>query len=215
MLLPNHSFLPHLLPPGCSQDLVLLAFGEICLHRRIGNTLLHLSCEKGQLVQRICDVKWTRKAKPRTNTCLWCFAEFTSIRDDAHTCSPRCRMAFSRSREEAELRDHLAQERDFERLKRFRSLRRENKVYQQWALERKAFEKRISQALLQRDSEQLVIAFHEMRMAPFKVHTRRLVFYPYRSFARYCRERWHLNPKKVETLINPFINPVISRSQQK
>jgi len=54
-----------------------------------------------------------------------------------------------------------------------------------------------------------------MRMASFKVHTRRLVFYPYRSFARYCRERWHLNPKKVETLINPFINPVISRSQQK
>jgi hypothetical protein len=119
-------------------------------------------------------------------------------------------MAFSRSREDAELRDQIRSQSDYERLKRLRTERRQAKVYQQWALERKAFEQRISAALLQRDSEQLAIAFHEMRMASFKVQTRRLVFYPYRSFARYCRERWHLDPRKVEKLINPFLNPVIA-----
>ena len=75
-------------------------------------------------------MKWTRKAKPQTRQCLWCFAEFKSIRWDARTCSPRCRMALSRSPETAELRAELAQERDDKRLKRLRTLARENKVYQ-------------------------------------------------------------------------------------
>jgi hypothetical protein len=74
---------------------------------------------------------------------------------DAQTCSPRCRMALSRSPEAAELRAQLRSRRDFERLKRLRSERRQNKIYQQWKLDRKAFEKRIFNALLRHDSEQL------------------------------------------------------------
>lgn len=118
-------------------------------------------------------------------------------------------MAFFRSPVEAELRAQLRSERDLERLKRLRSAHRQNKVYQQWALKRKAFEKRIAQALVDHDSEQLAIAFHELREDSFGVHTHRLLFYPYHSFASYCRERWHLDPEKVEKLINPFLNPVI------
>ena len=154
-------------------------------------------------------MKWTRKAKPRTQTCLWCDAEFPAIRSDAQTCSPKCRMALSRSQDLAELRAQLRSGRDYDRLKRLRSERRENKVYQQWVLKRKAFEKRIAQALVDHDSEQLAIAFHELREDSFGVHTHRLLFYPYHSFASYCRERWHLDPEKVEKLINPFLNPVI------
>jgi hypothetical protein len=133
---------------------------------------------------------------------------------DAQTCSPRCRMALSRSPEAAELRAQLRSRRDFERLKRLRSERRQNKIYQQWKLDRKAFEKRIFNALLGHDSEQLALAFYELRQAAPGVRTRRLVFYPYRSFASYCRGRWHLDPEKVEKLINPFINPVIMQLER-
>jgi hypothetical protein len=120
-------------------------------------------------------------------------------------------MALSRSPEEAELRAELRSGRDDHRLKRLRSAGRENKVYQQWALELKAFEKRISQALVDHDSEQLAIAFHDLREAARVPRTRRLVFYPYRSFRSYCAGRWHLDPEKVGRMINQFINPVIAQ----
>jgi hypothetical protein len=123
-------------------------------------------------------------------------------------------MALSR---DPEIGAELRREHDFERLKRLRSERRENKVYQQWACERKAFEKRIAQALVDHDSEQLAIAFYELREAARAMITKthRLLFYPYRSFAIYCRKRWHLDPQKVGKLINPFLNPVIARRIQK
>jgi len=126
-------------------------------------------------------------------------------------------MAFFRSPVEAELRAQLRSERDLERLKRLRSAHRQNKVYQQWALKRKAFEKRIAQALVDHDSEQLAIAFYELREAAdaMLTKTRRLRFYPYRSFAIYCREPWHLDPQKVEKLSSPFLNPALAQIIQK
>jgi hypothetical protein len=120
-------------------------------------------------------------------------------------------MALSRDPNEAELRAQLRSGRDFARLKRLRLERRQNKTYQQWKMNRKAFEKRISNALLQHNSEQLAIAFDELREAASLVRTRRLVFYPYRSFASYLRGRWYLDPEKVQKLTNPFSNPVILR----
>jgi hypothetical protein len=123
-------------------------------------------------------------------------------------------MALSRSPEQAELRAQLRSGRDYDRLKHLRSVGRENKVYQQWACQRKAFEKRISQALVDHDSEQLAIAFYELRNAAFKVPTRRLCFYPYRSFVSYCHGRWHLDPDKVKKLINPFLNPMVSHLER-
>ena len=119
-------------------------------------------------------------------------------------------MALSRDPNEAELRAQLRSGRDFERLKRLRLERRQNKIYQQWKMDRKAFEKRISNALLQHDSEQLAIAFYELRDAARVPRTRRLVFYPYRAFASYCRGRWHLDPEKVAELINAYLNPAIA-----
>jgi hypothetical protein len=116
-------------------------------------------------------------------------------------------MALSRSPEEAELRAQLRSG----RLKRLRKERRENKIYEQWALERKALEKRISGALLSQDSDQLAKAFHELREAARKPNTRRLVYYPYRSFTSYCCGRWHLDPEKVKRLINPLLNHAIAK----
>ena len=101
-------------------------------------------------------------------------------------------------------------------MKRSRSDARENKVYQQWALERKALEKRISRALVDHDSDQLARAFYELyeTARTMTTKTRRLRFYPYRSFASYCRGRWHLDPEKVGKLINPFLNPVITQLER-
>jgi hypothetical protein len=120
-------------------------------------------------------------------------------------------MALSRSQEEAQLRVQLRSQRDFERLKRLKSERRENKVYQQWDQKRKAFEKQIAHALVDHDSEQLAIAFCGLSEAALAMvaKTRRLRFSPYRSFASYCRERWHLDPEKVSELINPYLNPAV------
>jgi hypothetical protein len=122
-------------------------------------------------------------------------------------------MALSRSLEATE-RAQLAQERDLDRLKRLRTLVRENKIYEQWALQRKALEKRIAQALVDHDSAQLARAFYCLRQAAREVRTRRLVFYPYRSFKSYCPGRWHLDFGKVEKLINPFLNPVIGQLER-
>jgi hypothetical protein len=124
-------------------------------------------------------------------------------------------MAFFRSPEEAELRAQLRSERDYQQLKRLRKERRENKIYEQWALERKVLEKRISGALLSQDSDQLAKAFHELREAAKKPNTRRLVYYPYRSFTSYCCGRWHLDPEKVKRLINPFLNSVIAQEYKR
>ena len=88
-------------------------------------------------------------------------------------------MALSRSPEAAELRAQLRSRRDFERLKRLRSERRQNKIYQQWKLDRKAFEKRIFNALLGHDFEPLALAFYELRQAAPGVRTRILRNLPF------------------------------------
>jgi hypothetical protein len=158
-------------------------------------------------------MKWTRKAKPRTDTCLWCSAEFQAIRWDARFCSPKCRKAFSRDPECAEFRRPAA----LQKLKALGAQHRSN-IDRQWRLERKTFEKRITRALLDRDSDQLAKALYELREASRETPTRRLVFYPYRSWKRYCIERWGLDPEKVLKLTSPLFNPVIAeylRTRQK
>ena len=53
----------------------------------------------------------------------------------------------------------------------------------------------------------MAIALYELKTAfPY---TRRLKFYPYRSFDRYCQGRWQLDPEKVRELTNSSLNPVI------
>ena len=150
-------------------------------------------------------MRWTRKAKPRIQNCLWCFAEFEAIRSDAWTCSPKCRMALSR---DPEIGARLRGDRNLKRLKKLGDQHRIS-ADQQWKLDRKALEKRIAQALLDKDSGQLAIALYELETA--SPYTRRLKFYPYRSFDRYCQGRWQLDPEKVRELTNSFLNPVIAQ----
>jgi len=150
-------------------------------------------------------MKWTRKAKPQTKTCLWCDAEFTAIRWDARCCSVKCRKAWSRDPDCAEFRRPAA----LQRLKRLGASYRIT-VDQQWKLDRKALEKRISQALLDQDNDQLAIALYELRMAPQRGHS--LKYYPYRSFRRYCAGRWQLDPERVAVLTNSLMNPALAQS---
>jgi len=109
-------------------------------------------------------------------------------------------MALSR---DPETGAQLLAERNLKRLKKL-GAQHEISVDQQWKLDRKALEKRITRALLDKDSGQLAIALYNLRDASRKALTRGLKFYPYRSFASYCRGRWQLDPEKVEKLINPF-----------
>jgi len=140
---------------------------------------------------------WTRRAEKQLNFCAACENEFYAMRSDARFCSARCRQRFCRSKEGS-----------LERLKR---LAKHHSIGadQQWALARKALENRIAQALVNHDSDQLARAFHQLRYHELRYASRRFPFHPYRSFATYCRERWHLDPEKVSKLINPFLNSVI------
>jgi hypothetical protein len=156
-------------------------------------------------------MKWTRKAKPQTKNCMWCSAEFTAIRWDAWFCSPRCRKAWSRDPECAEFRRPAA-------LAKLKRLAKQHKITvdDQWRAKRKTFEKRITQALLAKDSNQLAVALYELRRASTGM-SRSLKYYPYRSFKSYYQGRWHLDPEKVERLTNSLMNPVLAqylRSQQ-
>jgi hypothetical protein len=104
---------------------------------------------------------WTRLAEKQENFCVVCEEEFYAIRSDARCCSARCRMRFCRSEEG--------------KMKRFKRLAKQHssQALQQWKLDRKALENRIAQALVDHDSDQLAIAFYEMRDAPFPPGKRR------------------------------------------
>jgi hypothetical protein len=140
---------------------------------------------------------WTRLAEKQWCLCASCEKEFYAIRSDARFCSARCRQHFCRSKDGK-----------MKRLKRL-AKQHETGAAQQWELVRNASENRIAQALVNHDPDQLAKAFHELRYHKLCYASRKLPFHPYRSFATYCRERWHLDPEKVEQLINPFINPII------
>ena len=121
------------------------------------------------------------------------------------TCSPKCRMALSR---DPDTGARLRSDRNLKRLKQLGARHRIG-ADDRWKLDRKALEKRIAQALLDKDSDQLAIALYEMQMVfPF---TRKLKLYPYRSFDRYCQGRWQLDPEKVRELTNSLLNPVIAQ----
>ena len=130
---------------------------------------------------------WTRLAKKQESFCAVCEEEFYAIRSDARFCR--------------------SEKGKMKRLKRL-AKRQSIGTKTEEMLARKALEDRIAQALVNQDSDQLALALHEMRHAPFPSGKRRR-FSPYGSFATYCRERWHLDPEKVARLINPFLNPVI------
>ena len=131
--------------------------------------------------------RWTRLTKKQWRLCTACDNEFYAIRSDARFCSARCRQRFCRSKDN-----------QLERLKR---LGKKHAPGSGWKQERKAFEARIAQALVSQDSEGLAIAFYEMYEAAQRVWPR---WTPYRSFASYCRGRWHLDSEKIERLSNPF-----------
>ena len=137
---------------------------------------------------------WTRLAKKQWRLCAECDNEFYAIRSDARFCSARCRQRFCRSKDN--------------QLKRLKRLGKKHAPDSGWKQERKAFEARITQALVNQDSEGLAIAFYEMDKAAQRVWPR---WTPYRSFASYCRGRWHLDPEKVERLTNPFLNPILRK----
>ena len=140
---------------------------------------------------------WARQVEKQWRLCAACDNEFYAIRSDARFCSARCRQRFCRSKDN-----------QLERLKR---LGKKHARGGSWRQDRKAFEARIAQALVNHDSEALAIAFYEMQEAPLHYSRTWPPFSPYRSFAGYCQGRWRLDPKKVEILTNRFLNPVISQ----
>src|SRR6516164_5890850 len=137
---------------------------------------------------------WARQVEKQWRLRAACDNEFYAIRADARFCSARCRQRFCRSKDN-----------QLERLKR---LSKKHAPGSGWKQERKAFEARIAQALVSQDSEGLAIAFYEMYEAAQRVWPR---WTPYRSFASYCRGRWHLDSEKIERLSNPFLNPILRK----
>jgi hypothetical protein len=80
-----------------------------------------------------------RRRAPKQQTCAWCLEQFSSIRDDALCCSPRCRKALSRDPDLSALRRNgrswmawkklLSDHRKFELEQRWRNSKKEIKKH--------------------------------------------------------------------------------------